>query len=66
VRKGKAAVVKSAIITSWRSFLSDQTGATSIEYALIASGVSIVIIGTVLAIGTHVTSLYTSVNTALK
>ena len=47
-------------------FLRDQTGATAIEYAMIASGVSIVIVGTVATLGTAVKSFYTSVADALK
>ena len=53
-------------ITSFARFLRDDNGATAIEYALIASGVSIVIVGTITVIGTNVVSLYTNVNTALK
>jgi pilus assembly protein Flp/PilA len=56
----------SAIVTSWRRFAGDQTGATAMEYALIASGVSIVIVGAVAVIGTEVKGFYTSVNAALK
>ena len=56
----------STITTSLRRFIGDQAGATAIEYALIASGVSIVIVGTIAAIGSDVKGFYTSVNTALK
>jgi pilus assembly protein Flp/PilA len=55
-----------AISTSLRHFVGDEGGATAIEYALIASGVSIVIVGTVATLGANVKSLYSSVNTALK
>ncbi|HWZ10053.1 MAG TPA: Flp family type IVb pilin [Xanthobacteraceae bacterium] len=41
-------------------------GATAIEYALIASGISIVIAGTVAALGTNVKGFYSDVATALK
>jgi pilus assembly protein Flp/PilA len=44
----------------------DEGGATAIEYAMIASGVSIVIAGTVVALGSTVTDMFTSVATALK
>jgi pilus assembly protein Flp/PilA len=47
-------------------FAHDQRGATSIEYALIASGVSIVIIATVTGLGTNVKTMFTSVSSALK
>jgi pilus assembly protein Flp/PilA len=47
-------------------FLRDERGATAIEYALIASGVSIAIVGTVATLGTNVKGFYSSVSTALK
>jgi pilus assembly protein Flp/PilA len=47
-------------------FLSNEHGATSVEYALIASGVSIVILGTVVTLGSNVKGFYQSVSTALK
>ena len=52
--------------TALGRFLRDDRGATSIEYAIIASGVSIVIVGTVLTLGATVKGFYTSVATALK
>jgi pilus assembly protein Flp/PilA len=47
-------------------FLRDDSGATAIEYGLIAAGISVVIIGTVQAIGTNLKATFTSVSTALK
>jgi pilus assembly protein Flp/PilA len=47
-------------------FLSDETGATAIEYCLIAVGLSIVIITAVNGIGTTLNSKFTSVNSSLK
>jgi pilus assembly protein Flp/PilA len=48
-------------------FLSDDSAATSIEYALIAGGISIVVIGVVNTIGTQLnTVLYVKIATALK
>ena len=49
-----------------RSFLGDQSAATSIEYAMIASGVAVAIVGGVNNLGSSVKSMWTSVNTALK
>jgi pilus assembly protein Flp/PilA len=49
-----------------RCFYSDQSGATAIEYALIASGISIAIAATVLTLGAAVQNEFTSVATALK
>lgn len=46
-------------ISSVRRFLSNQSGATAIEYALIASSVSIAIVGAVTTLGSQVkTTLY--------
>jgi pilus assembly protein Flp/PilA len=56
----------SAISTSLRRFAGDSSGATAIEYALIASGISIVIAGTVATLGTSVKGFYYDVATALK
>jgi pilus assembly protein Flp/PilA len=47
-------------------FLSDESGATAIEYCLIALGLSIVIIGAVNGIGTKLNTNFTSVNSSLK
>jgi pilus assembly protein Flp/PilA len=47
-------------------FLSDQSGATAIEYCLIAVGISIVIITAVNSIGTSLNTNFTSVNSSLK
>jgi pilus assembly protein Flp/PilA len=48
------------------AFLLDKTGATAIEYGLIAAGISIAIIATVQALGTSLNTTFTSVQTALK
>jgi pilus assembly protein Flp/PilA len=47
-------------------FLADESGATSIEYCLIAVGLSIVIITAVNGIGSTLNTKFTSVNSALK
>jgi len=43
------------------SFLRDESGATAIEYALIAGGISIVILAAVQGIGTKLNSTFTQV-----
>ena len=48
------------------SFLKDESGATAIEYGLIAAGISVVIIATVNAIGTNLNAKFESVSTQLK
>ena len=47
-------------------FLDDQSGATAIEYCLIATGLSIVILAAVNSIGTSLNTNFTAVNTSLK
>jgi pilus assembly protein Flp/PilA len=46
-------------------FLTDESGTTAIEYALIAAGISIVIIAAVQSLGVNVTALFTKVADAL-
>lgn len=48
------------------SFLKDDSGATAIEYCLIASGISIVIIASVNAIGASLETTFGGVSTQLK
>ncbi|HEU4659055.1 MAG TPA: Flp family type IVb pilin [Pseudolabrys sp.] len=43
-----------------RKFLRDQTGATAIEYAIIASGVAFVIVAVVFQIGTGLNQIFTN------
>jgi pilus assembly protein Flp/PilA len=47
-------------------FLNDESGATAIEYCLIAVGLSIVIITAVNGIGTTLNTKFTSVNASIK
>ena len=47
-------------------FLRDESGATAIEYGLIAAGVSVAIIGAVTTLGGKLTSTFTAVSDALK
>ena len=49
-----------------RAFLRDQSGATAIEYALIAAGISIVIISAVRSIGTTLNTRFFTISTQLK
>ena len=47
-------------------FFKDESGATAIEYCLIAAGISIVIVVAVNGIGGNLSDKFTSVNTSLK
>ena len=47
-------------------FLGDQSGATAIEYCLIACGIALAIIVTVQGIGPQLNTKFSSVNDSLK
>lgn len=47
-------------------FAKDESGATAIEYGLIAAGISVAIITVVKGVGTSLNTTFTSVSTALK
>jgi pilus assembly protein Flp/PilA len=47
-------------------FMSDESGATAIEYGLIAALIAVVIIGAVGALGGQLTTTFESVTTGLK
>jgi pilus assembly protein Flp/PilA len=49
-----------------KRFLSDESGATAIEYGLIAAGISIVIIVAVNGIGTKLDTAFSSVRDQMK
>ena len=46
-------------------FLKDESGATAIEYGLIAAGIAVVIIAAVTAVGTNLTSTFNSAASAV-
>jgi pilus assembly protein Flp/PilA len=48
------------------SFCKDESGATAIEYGLIAALIAVVIIGGVTAVGTSLSSTFTTVSGSLK
>jgi pilus assembly protein Flp/PilA len=47
-------------------FLADESGATAIEYGLIAAGIAVAIITIVQTVGTNLTTTFTCVATAVK
>jgi pilus assembly protein Flp/PilA len=47
-------------------FLKDSSGATAIEYGLIAAGISVAIIAVVNGLGTQLNDKFTSISTQLK
>ena len=49
-----------------RNFLSDESGVTAIEYALIASLIAVFIIVAVRLVGTQVSTVFNEIGTTLK
>ncbi len=49
----------------FRKFLIDETGATAIEYGLIAAGISVAIITVVMTLGSQLVATFTTVTTEL-
>jgi pilus assembly protein Flp/PilA len=47
-------------------FLADQSGATAIEYCLIAAGISVVIVTVVNGMGSTLNTTFSSVSSSLK
>jgi pilus assembly protein Flp/PilA len=48
------------------AFLKNESGATAIEYGLIAAGISVAIIAVVNGLGTQLNAKFNSVSTQLK
>ncbi len=49
----------------YRRFLTDETGATAIEYGLIAALVAVAIVGALTTLGTGLTGMFGKVNNDL-
>jgi len=47
-------------------FLKDESGATAIEYGLIAAGISVAIIAVVNGLGTKLNGTFSNINTQLR
>jgi pilus assembly protein Flp/PilA len=47
-------------------FAHNESGATAIEYGLIAAGIALAIIATVNGLGTNLNNVFTSVNNSIK
>jgi pilus assembly protein Flp/PilA len=54
--------MKKLALAFWR----DNSGATAIEYGLIAAGISIAIIVAVNGLGSNLNNMFTSINSSLK
>jgi pilus assembly protein Flp/PilA len=49
-----------------RRFIEDQSGATAIEYGLIAAGIAVAIITVVSTVGTNLKTTFTKVGNAVR
>ncbi len=49
-----------------KRFVRDESGATAIEYGLIAAGISVAIVTIVQTVGTSLTNVFTTVNAGLN
>ena len=54
------------MLAKLRAFLRDESGATAIEYGLIAALIAVVIIGALTTVGSNLNTDFTSVATSLR
>lgn len=57
---------ETAVWSKFIAFVNDESGATAIEYGLIAAGISVAIIAVVNGLGTKLNTKFTSISTQLK
>ena len=53
-------------LTDLKAFYRDKSGATAIEYGLIAAAIAVAIIGAVFALGEDITGFFTTVSEKLE
>ena len=53
-------------MTTLKAFWQDESGATAIEYGLIAAGIAVAIISVVKGLGTKLNTTFSSISTQLK
>jgi pilus assembly protein Flp/PilA len=58
--------VQLANMKKFTAFLKDESGATAIEYGLIAAGISLAIIAAVNGLGISLNTKFKAINTSLK
>ena len=54
------------MVQAFKNFLADESGATAIEYGLIAAGIALAIIPVMNGLGTKLNTKFASINTSLK
>lgn len=63
---GAEIVLESVMWGKVVAFIKNESGATAIEYGLIAAGISVAIIAVVNGLGTKLNTKFTSISTQLK
>ena len=53
-------------MTTFKRFIKDESGATAIEYGLIAALIAVIIIGGITAVGTKLNAKFTAISTNLN
>jgi pilus assembly protein Flp/PilA len=54
------------MVQAVKNFLADESGATAIEYGLIAAGIALAIITVVNGLGTKLNTKFSAINSSLK
>jgi pilus assembly protein Flp/PilA len=54
------------LMSKLRAFLADESGATAIEYGLIAAGISVAIIAVVNGLGTKLNTTFSNITSKMK
>jgi pilus assembly protein Flp/PilA len=54
------------MVQVFKNFLADESGATAIEYGLIAAGISLAIIAVVNGLGAKLNTKFSAINSSLK
>ena len=54
------------MIKSLKGFVANESGATAIEYALIASLIAVALVGILTSLGTKLSSEFSEISSALK
>jgi len=63
---GQSLAHTEADFAKYRKFWADQSGATAIEYGLIAAGISLAIIAAVNGLGSTLNTNFANINSSLK
>ena len=54
------------MLRTFKTFLKDESGATAIEYGLIAAGIALTVIPVIQRLGTSLKTTFTTLSTGLK